>query len=593
MPEISSRKRVFLDSLIQLGFTEPECLLDSVEWVQLKRGEILFRQGEPGDSLYLVIRGRVRILVKDPDKGTDLEIASYTRGDILGELALLADQPRAATVQALRSTELARLRRDQAEQLFSDPNFMLPFAKLIAARAGRNEGKRQRPEVIGLFGATSDSAWFKQVSEGVISLMGEIAQVSSVRFAQAPAYLKTASGYDWDGLRQWLNEVEQDCRFLVLCSNDSERWNSELCHHVDKIVWFGRNVDDIADFTSWRHVLNVDKISASLEEHLVLDHCGAQVDAKAANRWYEAAAFVSVLHLPGQSDEHLARIARRLTGTANALVLSGGGARAMAHIGVIRALEEAGVPIDIIAGTSVGSVIAAQYAMGCDADTMLQMNRKFWHRLSRQFTLPIVSLWSDQLLEQMLKTFFGDRRLENLPMECFISVTNLDQSVVQYKRHGLVRNWCRASMSLPAIWPPYCDKDGVLYIDGGVLDNLPVASISPAQAGRIIASNVSRVMSARVSGPKAIPSDGVSALMMKFRGIHEAPSMGGAIFRAAVVGSLSQHNKSLKQADLVIEPEMEKISVNDYKLVGKIESAGYRTAQRVLKYSGENQNGTD
>ncbi|KAK2568031.1 Patatin-like phospholipase domain-containing protein 6 [Acropora cervicornis] len=135
------------------------------------------------------------------------------------------------------------------------------------------------------------------------------------------------------------------------------------------------------------------------------------------------------------------RLARRLTGTSIGLILGGGGARGLSHVGVIKALEEAGIPIDMVGGTSMGSFVGATYAEYGDVTKMCQKVRD----------------WSLDLL---------------LPYFCI--TTDITSSRMRVHTDGCLWRYIRASMSLSGYLPPLCDpKDGHLLLDGGYVNNLP------------------------------------------------------------------------------------------------------------------------
>ncbi len=585
MQEGVQRAELFARFIAERGFSNPAAIIDSVEWVTIERGEVLFRQGDPGDSLYLVMRGRVSIMVATPDSPQGVEIATYTRGDIFGEFALLAEQPRAATVKALRATELARISREAAARLFSETEFLLPLVRLVAARAARNEGKSRRPRVVGLFRADEDPA-VEDASRRLASAIAEQGSVSVIHRDDIPDQFRRSGKVDWIGVHDWLSDCEQDCRFLVLIgAPGDDYWNREVAARVDTALWLVDRRTRVERLTGLRRSLRLEDFAASVDEAVVASHPGNGVDRELARRWRKLLPDARLHHAFDWSGADLERVARRVCGNANAVVLSGGGARAFAHIGMLRALKEAGIPVDIVGGTSVGSVIACQYASGWSDDDMLERNRHYWRRLARQFTLPIVSVWSEQLLNRMLEDFFGDSRIEDLALETFVCATNLDSCEAQYKREGLVRSWCRASMSLPAMWPPFCDSDGTLYVDGGVLDNLPVAGVE-GEVGRLIACNVSRTTGARVSAPDRVPPDGVAALKMSMRGALEAPVLAAIIYRTAVAGSLDQFRSAQAQADVFIEPELESFGIADYPRIDDIAMAGYVGTMSALDSPG-------
>ena len=109
------------------------------------------------------------------------------------------------------------------------------------------------------------------------------------------------------------------------------------------------------------------------------------------------------------------------------LGLGGGGARGFAHIGSLRALEEAGIPVDVVAGTSMGANIAAQAAMGWSPDRMVEVNRRIWIEIAPQkkFTLPVVSILGSKKALECGRLMYDDYDIEDLWLPFYCVSSNL------------------------------------------------------------------------------------------------------------------------------------------------------------------------
>ncbi|MBM4297608.1 MAG: patatin-like phospholipase family protein, partial [Deltaproteobacteria bacterium] len=209
------------------------------------------------------------------------------------------------------------------------------------------------------------------------------------------------------------------------------------------------------------------------------------------HRFRHLAGLLGILRLALQLRQIHIQLARLITGNAIGLVLSGGGARGFAHIGVIRALGERGIPIDYIGGTSMGAVIAAQHALDWDWQTMARVNKEEWPRCEPQknYTLPLVALNSARRMDQMLKRMFGDAEIENLRRKFFCVSTNLSSATAKIHREGKLWKAVRASVSIPGIGPPAI-QNGEILVDGGLVDNLPVETMKRLCQGKIYAVDV-------------------------------------------------------------------------------------------------------
>lgn len=196
---------------------------------------------------------------------------------------------------------------------------------------------------------------------------------------------------------------------------------------------------------------------------------------------------------PFKGDFH--RIARRLCGKSIGLVLGGGGARGIAHVGIIRALEEAGIPIDIVGGTSIGAFIGALYARDADAVPMYGRAKKFagrmgsiW-RFALDLTYPSISYTTGHEFNRGIFKTFGNSQIEDFWLEFYCNTTNISKSSSEIHTSGYAWRYVRASMSLAGLLPPLCDE-GSMLLDGGYVDNLTVAHMKSLGADLIFAVDV-------------------------------------------------------------------------------------------------------
>ncbi|KAJ3048257.1 phosphatidylcholine and lysophosphatidylcholine phospholipase, partial [Rhizoclosmatium hyalinum] len=191
-----------------------------------------------------------------------------------------------------------------------------------------------------------------------------------------------------------------------------------------------------------------------------------------------------------------ARIARRLLNKSIGLALGGGGARGIAHVAIIRALEEAGVPIDMIGGTSIGSFVAGLYARENDHVSIygrakqlsMQMCSK-WRQLL-DLTYPLTSLFTGHELNRAIFKSFHETQIEDCWLPYFAVSVNITDSRVEIHRSGYMWRYVRASMSLAGYFPPLCDN-GKMLVDGGYLNLVPVDIVIAKGADVAIAVDVS------------------------------------------------------------------------------------------------------
>jgi predicted acylesterase/phospholipase RssA len=280
------------------------------------------------------------------------------------------------------------------------------------------------------------------------------------------------------------------------------------------------------------------------------------------------------------------KLARLLTGSSVSLVLSGGGARAFAHIGVIRALSESGIPIDAIGGTSMGAVIAAQYALGWDWQTMVRVNRETWPRCKpeRNYTLPLVALNSGKRMDQMLKSTFGDAQIENLRTKFFCVSTNLTRAEAKIHYAGILWKAVRASVSIPGIGPPAIEN-GEILIDGGLMNNLPVAIMKKFCQGPVLAVDVSEQLEFKSELVESYTVSGWKLFWQRLNPFSERPDIPSILeilYRTTTVDGIGIIETAKTEADICINPSVARFGVFDWRSVDAIIEAGYRDAQRQL-----------
>ena len=212
-------------------------------------------------------------------------------------------------------------------------------------------------------------------------------------------------------------------------------------------------------------------------------------------------------------------MARCLAGVAIGVVFGGGGARGLAHIGVIRALREAGVPIDMIGGTSMGAVIAGALGMGFDWKDILEISRTGWlrHKPHKEYTLPFISLIRTRVLDRWAKEVYGDTDIEDMWLNFYCVSCNLTTSETVIFERGPLWKAVRASASLPGVFVPVL-RDGNVFVDGAIVNNLPGDIMRKRSCQKVIVVDVGSEHDLR------LPDHGVPLAVGSFSGATSCPS---------------------------------------------------------------------
>jgi NTE family protein len=273
-------------------------------------------------------------------------------------------------------------------------------------------------------------------------------------------------------------------------------------------------------------------------------------------------------------------MARVICGRAVGLVLSGGAARAYAHVGVIRALRESNTPIDFIGGVSMGAVIGAGLAMGWD-DAELD------HRIRQAFvesnpvndlTWPLIAITRGETVRERLKQHFVDRTICDLWLPFFCVSTNLTTGRQQIHRQGLLREVLRASLSLPGVLPPVTDGDDVL-VDGAILNNFPADVMRMLHTGPVIGVDVAHdrsIEAADLKGPSSL------VRWLTSGGWRNGAPIVSVLMRAATVTASQQAAAAHELTDVLIQPKLDAIEIRDWKAYQPAVAEGYQATFSAL-----------
>jgi len=581
-PPDAAERLAVIDAFASLPPQQRDELANEITWLRLRGGEVLFRQDEPADAALFIIRGRLRVFSVDVD-GTERPIGDRAAGDPIGEVGVLADVPRTATVRAVRDTDLARVDRETFDRLLrSTPSTMVPLVSTVARRMA--DALRGRPFAsagistlaVMVDPGTTDAT---SVIDGLVEALERQGPTTRVRVDASPDSMTDAA------LIGYIDEQEAQGRVTVI---DVEPTASEPARRAL------RQADCVVVITD-AGSRPVEGVTHTLLERLMAD--GAlptrilvvlqpQWRARPVASASQAEGFDLHFHVrPGARDD-LDRLARHLTARAIALVLGGGGARGMSHIGAYRALVEAGVPIDEVGGSSIGGVVAAQIALGWTPEELLARNLEEWAaaHITRRVTIPLLSLLSPHSGIRMMEKMFGDADFEDLWLRCFVTAADLTDCRLAILDRGRVARWCLATASPPGAWPPVVGDDGTLLVDGAVLDNLPVLPMRERGASRAIAVSVSqRVEMHAGAGVAQTPSplEFARDLVRRDPG-RSFPNLLQVLLRTSLVTGLARHDASRAASDVYVEPAVGAFGMGSYDKGAQIAPLGYDAMRRAL-----------
>uniref|UniRef100_A0A8C8VRE4 lysophospholipase n=1 Tax=Pelusios castaneus TaxID=367368 RepID=A0A8C8VRE4_9SAUR len=513
----------------------------ALDWMEVEAGRAVYRQGDKSDCTYIVLNGRLRSVIR-MDDGKKQLTGEYGRGDLIGVVEALTHQPRATTVHAVRDSELAKLPEGALTSV--KRKFPQVVTRLIHLLGEKILGSLQQGgHPLGLH--TSGSKWdagnpasnlstvaIMPVSEEVpltaftlelkhaLSAIGPALLLTSDNIKQRLGSAALDSIHEYR-LSSWLGQQE-DIHRIVLYQSDSTLtpWTQRCIRQADciLIVGLGEQEPTVGELERM-----LESTAVRAQKQLILLHkedgplpcrtvewlnmrswCSAHLHLRCPRRVFSRRSLPKLIEMyerafqkPPDRHSDFSRLARVLTGNAVALVLGGGGARGCSQVGIIRALMEAGIPVDMIGGTSIGSFMSALYAEERNYNQMRIKARQWAMDMNSVFktvldlTYPITSMFSGASFNNGISNIFKDKQIEDLWIPYFTITTDITASAMRVHTDGSLWRYVRASMSLSGYMPPLCDpKDGHLLMDGGYINNLPADVARSLGAKVVIAIDV-------------------------------------------------------------------------------------------------------
>uniref|UniRef100_A0A8C2EXF3 lysophospholipase n=1 Tax=Cyprinus carpio TaxID=7962 RepID=A0A8C2EXF3_CYPCA len=501
----------------------------AIDWMAVEAGRALYRQDDQSDCTYIVLNGRLRSVIRKANGKKEL-VGEYGRGDLIGVVEALTRQPRATTVHAVSDTELVKLPEGTLNNI--KRRYPQVVTRLIHLLGQKILGNLQQPRgpfsssALGLPSVASSPDVTNPASNlstvAVLPVCDDVPinafnlELSHALSAIGPTLLLTsdiirerlgASALDSIHeyrLSGWLAQQE-DINRIVLYQTDSGMtpWTQRCIRQADCILIVGLGdqepalgeLEQMLENTAVRALKQLVLLhredgpgpSRTVEWLNMRSWCSGHLHLKCPRRVFSRRSpsklrevYEKVFEKTADRHSDFSRLARVLTGNSIALVLGGGGARGCSHVGVIKAMEEAGIPIDIVGGTSIGSFIGALYAEERSAVRVKQRAREWSKAMNSVFktvldlTYPITSMFSGSAFNTSISKVFEDKQIEDLWLPYFNVTTDITASAMRVHKDGSLWRYVRASMTLSGYLPPLCDpKDGNLLMDGGYINNLP------------------------------------------------------------------------------------------------------------------------
>lgn len=567
-----------------------KALEERIQTVHLKKGDVLYRQGDPGDGMHILVTGRLKVLIAMEDGGSQRVVAMLGRGEAVGEIALFTGRGRAATIVAVRDTTLGFLDRENFETVISAhpaaqnhlSNYIIE--RLLDAQSHTQPDLRTvRAFAVVPLSPDIDIHSFCSRLQVALLRFGSVAlldaQVMKSRFPAcfAPGARETTA------VECFIDDVEGKHDYLLL-ENDygPSPWSEKSAAYADAIVFV--TLENTPKSSAENRMTETLKAAGEPRPdlELVIVHPADAVVPRNTDQWLAVVKGARHLHITLAGEEGFDRLARFYSGNAVALVLGGGGALGFAHIGVLRTLREAGIPIDAVGGTSIGGIVAGGIAMGWNDTRMLIEFKKAFvdDHPTDDYTVPVVSIVQGKKMSRGLKSHFGDTKIEDLWIPFFAVSSSLSHNREYIHTRGLLWRALRSTASLPAIFPPVIEGSELL-VDGGILNNLPVDVMKDAVRGHIIAVDLSS--EAEVSyEKKSLPTawEFIKSRLGSEAIGPEVPTLHTVILQSTMLGSRREVLAARRLADLFLNPPTAEFDLLDWQRFHTICEVGYHYAQK-------------
>ncbi len=557
----------------------------------VRRTARLIQAGDVSDKLYIILRGH--FVVQAGEK----TIAEIGPGEPVGELGFFADRKRTADVLATRDGEVMELSREAYDAVVAAypglaRQIMAVMAERLAEKAPKSPALLPRPgKTIALVPAgngTLPAEFLDKLKNAILNLTGK-ADVG-LKIVERSHCPKTAMA-DERRLSKWLAGQEAGSQQVVLVGDNGADtlWNRTITSNADTLYLACEKAsarNGPVAVSALERRIATDALAPRI--HLVIWRDRNDRAIRNTSNWLQGRKSHLHHHLALNNEADFARLARFMKGRALGIVMCGGGAFGTAHLGAIKALQEAGIPIDMYGGTSVGAAMAAALATGMTPDEVLDLCEEIFVRskaMSR-ISFPLHSVLDHKGFDAQIKKHYNDHLVENLPVNFFAVATSLTRNDIHIIRDGELWKAVRASSSIPAVFPPFIKEDGEVLVDGALIDNVPINIMRSLKAGPNIVLNFKQAEPWRVNSQyERMPGRVEAARRVLFRRKSDQrfPSIPSVLLRAMVINARRLLEETDFQDDVLLEiPRLPKMGFLEWKRGREQFNAAYQEMRDAI-----------
>lgn len=551
---------------------------------------LLINKGENTNDLYILIKGRLFYQITDTEDNVTYQ-GEMNEGSIIGEMSLLSDLPRSANVYTLRDSIFLKLSKNNFLRLCKTyPELLNKITQFTIKRLTSSlQGVppvASRNKSIAIIPIEPIPDFQFQLQEIIVrySYGEKILLLTGHCFEQQKKFLDANGNMSNEGIL-WINQQEKEFSFIFYLADETlTSWTKFCIRQADSLAFLAIAEEYNFGLSEVEHYIIKSQRKFAKRTILLLLHNTENRPSNTQN-WLQKRSVNAHFHVRKNTEAGISRMMRIFTDNTISLVLSGGGARGLAHIGVYRLLEERGIPVDYIAGTSMGAILAATFAMGYTSNELFDLVEEYLIKGSKiDFTFPYIAIAAGKKASDNLKRLYGEQsQIEDLWLNYFCVSTDLISQNSYVHDRGLLWESIRSSISLPFIYPPVAFNDKLL-IDGGVLNNIPIDVMRRmrrySNSSKIIASNISNKHSFK-STPLPYSLSGWKLLYNKVLGKKTALpiSLGELVFQLVTISSQQNTERVMSMADFGVSLKVEQFGMLDFKKYREIINAGYQQAK--------------
>ncbi len=563
---------------------------------KIASGDVVFSQDDPGNSLFIVAEGRVKISVARY-VGNETFVDHLVAGEHFGEMAMLTGGRRVVTMTAVMDSRLLELQQSDFERLMDEvPGLAANLSRTLGFRL-RRETSGQKPRnvdrIVGVVQTSPKTHALLPLVASSLAVGTETIRVltdsnlsqhdQSCRVSQTPDGLLPSAAADW--VREYLGQqTSHDGHTLVGLNNDT---TTEallgILPQCQQIWWL---VEPKHAATAKQRLMEVTAANPSLAERVhwvwVLEDGINPETIPAVPSELTQPNFKFVLSPSETSHSRLqkqsiSRLVRHLRRTRLGLALGGGAARGLAHLGILKALEREEIYFDIITGTSAGALMALPYTFGWTpefaAKTFSEDLTPTWlfRKLPKGKQWFLIYKFRSNGWESMLRNHFGNVQLEQLLMPLSTVTVDLITGAEVVRDRGDAVHGVLESINIPQISRPIL-RDGMALVDGGIFNNVPGDLLPERGADMVVGVNIAARLSHRFSGN--VP--GMETDKMKNAGQFET------IMRSNEVQDHLITALRTSDVDFMIAADTSEFDFADFTRAQELMEVGEQAAERII-----------